>query len=87
MAETGLCKDGDQGAHDRRGRHQIGGSLPVNTDGGLLGNGEPTRSLRTAVADPRDCAATATAGARQVPNSPRVGPGYTPLTVRRVCPP
>ncbi len=41
MAETGLCADGDQEKLIADGATEIGGSLPVNTDGGLIANGEP----------------------------------------------
>ncbi|HWQ76330.1 MAG TPA: thiolase family protein [Syntrophomonas sp.] len=41
MAETGLCKDGEQTKMIKDGETQITGRLPVNTDGGLIANGEP----------------------------------------------
>ena len=41
MAENGFCKDGEQEALMAEGATEIGGSLPVNTDGGLIANGEP----------------------------------------------
>ena len=41
MAENGFCKDGEQEAWIRAGETEIGGRLPINTDGGLLANGEP----------------------------------------------
>ncbi len=41
MAESGLCKDGEQEAMLRAGDTEIDGRLPVNTDGGLMANGEP----------------------------------------------
>jgi acetyl-CoA acetyltransferase len=41
MAENGFCKDGEQEAWLAEGRTEIGGSLPVNTDGGCLACGEP----------------------------------------------
>ncbi len=41
MAETGLCKHGEQEQLLASGATEVGGSLPVNTDGGLLSNGEP----------------------------------------------
>lgn len=41
MAETGLCADGDQEKLLADGATEIGGSMPVNTDGGLIANGEP----------------------------------------------
>ena len=73
MAETGLCKDGEQEALLADGATKIGGRLPVNTDGGLLANGEPVgasglRQVYELVQQLRG-----TAGDRQVPNDPRVG--------------
>ncbi|MCW2904857.1 MAG: hypothetical protein JWO67_7122 [Streptosporangiaceae bacterium] len=41
MAENGFCKDGEQEQLLATGETEIGGRLPVNTDGGLLANGEP----------------------------------------------
>ncbi|TCN51859.1 acetyl-CoA acetyltransferase [Rhodococcus sp. SMB37] len=73
MAETGLCADGDQEKLIAEGATEIGGSLPVNTDGGLIANGEPIgasgiRQVHELVHQLRG-----TAGERQVPGSPRVG--------------
>ena len=39
MAECGFCADGDQKLAD--GATEIGGAMPVNTDGGLIANGGP----------------------------------------------
>ena len=41
MAETGFCKDGEQETLIHDGATEIGGAMPVNTDGGCLANGEP----------------------------------------------
>jgi acetyl-CoA C-acetyltransferase len=41
MAETGLCKHGEQEALVQTGRTAIAGPLPINTDGGCIANGEP----------------------------------------------
>jgi acetyl-CoA acetyltransferase len=41
IAEIGLCKDGEQEGLIREGGTRLSGRLPVNTDGGLLANGEP----------------------------------------------
>ena len=41
MAETGLCAHGEQEKLILTGQTEIGGRLPINTDGGCLANGEP----------------------------------------------
>ena len=73
MAETGLCADGDQEKLVADGATEINGSLPVNTDGGLIANGEPIgasglRQVHELVRQLRG-----EAGDRQVPGGPRVG--------------
>jgi acetyl-CoA acetyltransferase len=73
MGETGLCADGDQEKLLADGATEIGGSMPVNTDGGLIANGEPIgasglRQMHELVRQLRG-----EAGERQVPGNPRVG--------------
>ena len=73
LAENGFCKDGDQEAMLADGATEIGGPLPVNTDGGLIANGEPIgasglRQIHELVLQLRG-----QAGDRQVPGIPRVG--------------
>ena len=41
MAENGLCAHGEQEKLLAEGATEITGRIPVNTDGGLLANGEP----------------------------------------------
>ena len=41
MAENGLCAHGEQEKLLAEGATEINGRIPVNTDGGLLANGEP----------------------------------------------
>lgn len=41
MAENGFCADGEQEKLIADGETEITGRLPINTDGGLLANGEP----------------------------------------------
>jgi acetyl-CoA acetyltransferase len=41
LAENGFCADGEQERWLAEGATEIGGRLPVNTDGGLIANGEP----------------------------------------------
>ena len=73
MAECGFCADGDQEKLLADGATEIGGSLPVNTDGGLIANGEPIgasglRQIHELVRQLRG-----EAGDRQVPGEPKVG--------------
>jgi acetyl-CoA acetyltransferase len=75
MAENGFCKDGEQEALLAEGATEITGSLPVNTDGGLIANGEPIgasglRQIHELVLQLRG-----EAGDRQVAGTPRVGYG------------
>jgi acetyl-CoA C-acetyltransferase len=73
MAENGFCADGDQEKLIAEGATEIGGSLPINTDGGLIANGEPIgasglRQVYEIVQQLRG-----QAGPTQIPGRPRVG--------------
>jgi acetyl-CoA acetyltransferase len=73
LAENGFCKDGEQERLYAVGSTEIDGSLPVNTDGGLIANGEPLgasglRQIHELVLQLRGIA-----GDRQVPGEPKVG--------------
>jgi acetyl-CoA C-acetyltransferase len=73
MAETGFCAHGDQEKLLADGATEIDGPLPINTDGGLIANGEPIgasglRQVHELVRQLRG-----QAGDRQVPGNPRVG--------------
>ena len=77
LAENGFCADGDQEKLVAEGYTEIDGQLPVNTDGGLMANGEPIgasglRQIHEIVLQLRG-----RAGARQVPGPHSVG--YTHL--------
>lgn len=77
MAENGFCADGDQEKLIAEGYTEITGRLPVNTDGGLIANGEPIgasglRQIHEVVLQMRG-----QAGARQIAEVPKVG--YTHL--------
>jgi acetyl-CoA C-acetyltransferase len=88
LAETGLCEHGEQEQLIQSGATEIGGRLPVNTDGGCIANGEPIgasglRQVREVVLQLRG-----QAGSRQVPDDPKVGfthvygaPGVSACTV------
>lgn len=77
MAENGFCADGDQDKWIADGATEIGGRLPINTDGGLIANGEPigASGLRQVYEIVHQLQGRA--GDRQVPGNPRVG--YTHL--------
>ena len=73
LAENGFCADGEQEALIAGGATEITGRLPVNTDGGLIANGEPIgasglRQIHELVLQLRGAA-----GDRQVAGSPKVG--------------
>ncbi|MGW4058077.1 thiolase family protein [Amycolatopsis sp. NPDC004747] len=88
LAECGFCADGEQEKLVASGATEIGGTLPVNTDGGCIANGEPIgasglRQVYEVVQQLRG-----RAGARQVPGEPRIGfthvygaPGVSACTV------
>ncbi|MHC3004289.1 thiolase family protein [Gordonia metallireducens] len=91
MAECGFCEHGEQEEWIAQGRTEIGGTLPVNTDGGCIANGEPIgasglRQVHEIVTQLRG-----EAGDRQVDDSPKVGfthvygaPGISACTVLAV---
>jgi acetyl-CoA acetyltransferase len=73
MAECGFCADGEQEKLLADGATEIHGPLPINTDGGLIANGEPIgasglRQVHELVRQLRG-----QAGDRQVGGTPRVG--------------
>jgi acetyl-CoA C-acetyltransferase len=71
LAECGFCAHGEQDRLVRGGELEIGGRFPVNTDGGLIANGEPigASGLRQIV----ECVQQlrGRAGERQVPDQPK----------------
>jgi acetyl-CoA C-acetyltransferase len=88
MAENGFCANGEQEKLLAEGATEITGSMPVNTDGGLIANGEPIgasglRQVHELVVQLRG-----QAGDRQVQGDPRVGyaqvygaPGIAAVTI------
>jgi acetyl-CoA acetyltransferase len=88
LAECGFCEHGEQEELIASGATEIGGRIPVNTDGGCIANGEPIgasglRQVYEVVQQLRG-----RAGARQVPGGPRIGfthvygaPGVSACTV------
>jgi acetyl-CoA C-acetyltransferase len=77
LAENGFCADGDQEKLVADGEFEIGGRLPVNTDGGLIANGEPIGASGLRQVHEIALQLRGDAGDRQVPGSPKVG--YTQL--------
>jgi acetyl-CoA C-acetyltransferase len=73
MAENGFCADGEQERMLAEGATEIGGALPVNTDGGLIANGEPIGASGLRQVHELVLQLRGTAGERQVPGTPRVG--------------
>jgi acetyl-CoA C-acetyltransferase len=73
MSENGFCADGDQERLLADGATEIGGSLPVNTDGGLIANGEPVGASGLRQVHELVLQLRGQAGDRQVPGTPRVG--------------
>ena len=88
MAETGLCRDGEQEQWLIEGRSRLDGPLPINTDGGCLACGEPIgasglRQIYENVVQMRG-----DGGGRQVPSRPRTAfsqvygaPGVSTATI------
>jgi acetyl-CoA acetyltransferase len=88
MAENGFCADGEQEKLVAEGATEIAGPMPINTDGGLIANGEPIgasglRQVHELVVQLRG-----QAGDRQVAGDPRVGyaqvygaPGTAAVTI------
>jgi acetyl-CoA acetyltransferase len=73
LAETGLCDHGEQERLIGEGALEIGGRLPVNTDGGCIANGEPVGASGLRQVYETVLQLRGDAGARQVPHSPAVG--------------
>jgi acetyl-CoA acetyltransferase len=88
MAETGFCKDGDQEALLRSGATEIGGRMPINTDGGCLANGEPIGASGLRQVYENVLQLRGAAGDRQVPGEPKAAfthvygaPGLSACTI------
>jgi acetyl-CoA acyltransferase len=88
LAECGFCEHGEQEELIASGATEIGGRIPVNTDGGCIANGEPIgasglRQVHEIVTQLRG-----EAGDRQVAGAPTLGfthvygaPGISACTV------
>lgn len=77
MAENGFCADGEQEKWIAEGATELSGRLPVNTDGGLIANGEPIGASGLRQVHEIVLQLQGRAGERQVGGDPRVG--YTHL--------
>jgi acetyl-CoA C-acetyltransferase len=73
MAENGFCEHGEQEKLLREGATKINGSMPVNTDGGCLANGEPVGASGLRQVHEICVQLRGEGGARQVSGSPKVG--------------
>lgn len=73
MAENGFCEHGEQEKLLREGATLIGGSMPVNTDGGCLANGEPVGASGLRQVYEVCLQLRGEGGRRQVPGDPKVG--------------
>ncbi len=71
MAENGFCADGDQEAWLADGRTRIDGKLPINTDGGCIGCGEPIGASGLRQVYENVVQLRGTGGGRQVPGAPK----------------
>jgi acetyl-CoA acetyltransferase len=88
LAECGFCADGEQEKLVREGATAIDGAIPINTDGGLLANGEPVGGSGLRQVHEVCLQLRGDAGARQVPGNPRTGfthvygfPGVSCVTI------
>jgi acetyl-CoA acetyltransferase len=88
MAETGLCEHGEQFELISTGQTEIGGTLPINTDGGCLANGEPIGASGLRQVYENVLQLRGAAGERQVPGEPKTAfthvygaPGISACTV------
>ncbi|WP_428683151.1 thiolase family protein [Sphingopyxis sp.] len=73
MAENGFCADGEQEQWLAEGWSEIGGKMPVNTDGGCLACGEPIGASGLRQVYENTVQLRGRGGERQVPNGPKVG--------------
>tara|TARA_B110000483_G_scaffold9070_2_gene10748 strand:+ start:4153 stop:5295 length:1143 start_codon:yes stop_codon:yes gene_type:complete len=88
MAENGFCEDGEQEALIQQGATHIGGSMPVNTDGGCLANGEPIGASGLRQVYENVLQLRGQAGDHQVPHDPKLAythvygaPGISAITI------
>lgn len=73
IEELAYCKPGTGAEMVLRGETDIDGRFPVNTDGGLISRGHPVGATGAAQAIELLRQLRGEAGARQVPNHPKIG--------------
>ena len=73
LAENGFCQHGEQEQLIADGATEIDGPMPVNTDGGLIANGEPVGASGLRQVHELVLQLRGQAGERQVPGEPKVG--------------
>jgi acetyl-CoA acetyltransferase len=88
MAENGFCEHGEQEQLIQSGATHIGGSMPINTDGGCLANGEPIGASGLRQVYENVLQLRGQAGDHQVPGDPKLGythvygaPGISAVTI------
>ena len=88
LAENGFCSDGEQEQWLAEGRTEIGGALPVNTDGGCLACGEPIGASGLRQVYENVVQLRGDGGGRQVPGTPKTAyshvygaPGVSAVTI------
>ena len=88
MAENGFCEHGEQEQLIASGATAINGSMPINTDGGCLANGEPIGATGLRQVYETCLQLRGDAGDHQVPNNPKLGythvygaPGISAVTI------
>lgn len=88
MAENGFCEHGEQEQLIQSGATAIDGSMPINTDGGCLANGEPIGASGLRQVYENALQLRGEAGAHQVPGDPKLGythvygaPGISAVTI------
>ena len=88
MAENGFCTDGAQEQWLAEGRTEVGGALPVNTDGGCLACGEPIGASGLRQVYENVVQLRGDGGGRQVPGNPKTAythvygaPGVSAVTI------
>ncbi len=88
MAENGFCEHGEQEHLIQSKATYINGSMPVNTDGGCLANGEPIGASGLRQVFENVLQLRGDAGEHQVPGDPKLGythvygaPGISAVTI------